>query len=150
MTGLLRVVVLVGTGLVAGVLFAVALSVVPALLAMPADRYVWAHTLLGRRYDRVMPFVTAAAVLAAVVLAVRADDARHTALYVAAAVCMVGVAAVSQGGNVPINRRVKQTRPEDVGPEWDDPRRRWRGWHLLRTGLALTACLLAAVAAVVP
>ncbi|MGC4769659.1 anthrone oxygenase family protein [Micromonospora sp. DT44] len=150
LTGLLRVVVLVGTGLVAGVLFAVALSVVPALLAMPADRYVWAHTLLGRRYDRVMPWITAVAVLSAVVLAVRAHDARQASLYVAAAICMAGVAAVSQGGNVPINRRVKRTRPEDVGPGWDDPRRQWRSWHLLRTGLAMTACLLAAVAGVLP
>jgi uncharacterized membrane protein len=150
LTGLLSVVVLVGTGLVAGVLFAVAVSVVPALIAMPADRYVWAHQLLGRRYDRIMPLITAASVLSAVLLATRSVGLPHTALYVTAAVCMTGVAIVSQTGNVPINNRVKRMRPEDVGPGWDDPRRRWRGWHLLRTGFALAACLSAAVAVVLP
>jgi uncharacterized membrane protein len=150
LTRLLSVVVVVGTGIVAGVLFAVAISVVPALIAMPADRYVWAHQLLGRRYDRIMPFITAASVLSAVLLATRSADFPHLVLYVAAAVCMTGVAVVSQTGNVPINNRVKRLHPEDVGPGWDDPRRRWRGWHLLRTGFALAACLAAAVAVVLP
>jgi uncharacterized membrane protein len=146
--GLLSVVVLVGTGLVAGVLFAVAISVVPALIAMPADRYVWAHKLLGRHYDRVMPWITVTSVLSAVFLATRSGDGRHAALYGLAGACMAGVAVVSQTGNVPINNRVKRTRPEDVGPGWDDPRLRWRDWHLLRTGFAMTACLVAAVAVV--
>jgi uncharacterized membrane protein len=147
-TGLLGIVVVVGTGIVAGVLFAVALSVVPALAAMPADRYVWTHKLLGRRYDRVMPWITLASITAAVVLAARSAELSRALPYGVVVVCMVGVAIVSQGGNVPINNRVKRTRPEEIGPDWPDPRARWRSWHLLRTGLALTACLSAAVAVV--
>lgn len=54
---LLEIGALVGSGIVAGVLFAVALSVVPAMRAMPPDRYVYTHQLLGRNWDPTMPLL---------------------------------------------------------------------------------------------
>ncbi|WP_258053434.1 hypothetical protein [Streptomyces sp. Ru72] len=71
----LSVLVLLGTGLVAGVLFAVALSVVPALIAMTPERYVDTHKLLGRRYDRIMPFIVTGSTAIDVGFAFRADGA---------------------------------------------------------------------------
>ncbi|MDF3299895.1 anthrone oxygenase family protein [Streptomyces tropicalis] len=143
----LSVLVLLGTGLVAGVLFAVALSVMPALIAMTPERYVDTHRLLGRRYDRIMPFIVTGSTAIDVGFAVRADGAARL-LFALAAVSMAGVAVVSQTRNVPMNRRVKQTRPEDLGPHWRDPRPAWRGWHLVRTCCAVAGCTLTAAAVV--
>jgi uncharacterized membrane protein len=147
---MLRVLVLLGTGMVAGVLFAVAISVMPALIAMPADRYVFTHKLLGRRYDRVMPFITAGSVLIDTYLAVRAIDPVHRVLYVVAAVSMIGVAVVSQTRNVPINNQVKKLSPDEMPEDWQDPRMQWRNWNLVRCGLAVLGCVLTATAVVLP
>ncbi|MFJ9894827.1 anthrone oxygenase family protein [Streptomyces sp. NPDC091280] len=139
--------VLLGTGVVAGVLFAVAISVVPALIAMTPDRYVDTHRLLGRRYDRIMPFVVTGSTAIDVGFAVRAHGGPRL-LFALAALFMAGVAVVSQTRNVPMNRQVKQTRPEDLGPGWRDPRPAWRGWHLVRTCCAFMGCALSAAAVV--
>jgi len=144
----LSVLVLLGTGLVAGVLFAVAISVMPALIAMTPDRYVDTHKLLGKRYDRIMPFIVSGSVLVDAAFAVRAHDTGPRTLFIAGALAMAGVAVVSQTRNVPINNRVKKTRPQDLGPNWADPRRQWRDWHLLRTCFAIAGCALTAAAVV--
>ncbi|WP_460071170.1 anthrone oxygenase family protein [Streptomyces sp. YKOK-I1] len=143
----LSVLVLLGTGLVAGVLFAVALSVMPALIAMTPERYVDTHRLLGRRYDRIMPFIVTGSVAIDVGFAVRATGTDRL-LFAAAALCMAGVAVVSQTRNVPMNRVVKRTRPQDLGPDWRDPRPAWRDWHLVRTCCAVAGCALTAAAVV--
>ncbi|MEU7024542.1 DUF1772 domain-containing protein [Streptomyces sp. NPDC046203] len=143
----LSVLVLLGTGLVAGVLFAVAVSVMPALIAMPPERYVSTHKLLGRHYDRIMPFVVTGSTLIDVAFAIRATGAERL-LFAVAALCMAGVAVVSQTRNVPINNRVKRTEPGDLGPGWQDPRIQWRDWHLVRTCCAMAGCALSATAVV--
>jgi hypothetical protein len=63
--------VLIGSGLTAGVLFSVAISVVPAFIGVSPQRYVEMHKLIGRRYDRVMPPMVLTWTLLDVVLAVR-------------------------------------------------------------------------------
>jgi hypothetical protein len=129
--------VLVGSGLTAGVLFSVALSVVPAFLAVSPQRYVELHKLLGRRYDHVMPPMVVAWTMLDVVLAAGAGAARDRPLFAVAAVLGGGVAAVSQLGNVPINRRVKRLPAGQLPAGWPDPRVRWRALNLLRTYLAV-------------
>lgn len=148
MTVVLSVVVLVGCGIVAGVLFAVALSVVPAFLALPPDGYVKTHQLIGRHFDKVMPPLVGLCVVADVILAVRADGPAHRAPFVAAAVLLAGVSLVSQFGNVPINRTVKAQSASALPEGWLDPRPRWRAWHLLRTTLSLLAIVVNACAVV--
>jgi uncharacterized membrane protein len=138
----LSVLLLFCTGLTAGVLFAVALSVVPAFLAMPADSYVQAHKLIGRYFDRVMPPTVVVAALTGTVLAVSTVDSVARWLFVLGAALHVGVSAVSQFGNVPINRRVKALPAGTVPDGWVDPRRRWQAFHALRTAFALTALLV--------
>ncbi|MEU5210199.1 DUF1772 domain-containing protein [Streptomyces sp. NPDC020742] len=146
MTPLLSIAVLVGCGVVAGVLFAVALSVVPAFLAMPPADYVRVHQLVGRHFDKVMPPLVLCSVAADIALAVPASGARG--LYLTGALLLAGVSVVSQFGNVPINRRVKALTPTRLPADWQDLRPRWRTLHLLRTALALLAALANACAAV--
>ncbi|WP_306212622.1 anthrone oxygenase family protein [Actinoplanes sp. RD1] len=137
----LSVLVLLGSGLTAGVLFAVALSVMPALRAMPADRYVYTHKLIGRHWDPTMPVIVLGSSGLAVTLAVLGSGTAR-ALYATAAVLLLGVSVVSHLCNVPINRRVKAVDPAAVPADWQDPRRLWRDWNLVRTGLAVLALLV--------
>ncbi|RSD19450.1 DUF1772 domain-containing protein [Amycolatopsis eburnea] len=145
-TWLLSVAVLAGSGVVAGVLFAVALSVLPALIAMPADRYVYAHQLIGRRWDPTMPVIVLSSTAIDVVLVFLADS--RNALFAIAAVLLLAVSVVSHFCNVPINRVVKELDPERIPAGWRDPRPLWRRFHLLRTTLALLAVLVNAAALV--
>lgn len=147
MTSALGVLALLGSGVTAGVLFAVALSVLPALFAMPTSTYVYAHQLLGRNWDPTMPAIVLGSTLADALWAVLGDgDVRAPAAV--AAVLLLGVSGVSHLCNVPINRRVKAVEdPQRLPDDWTDPRPPWRRWHLLRTSLAVAALLLNSLAA---
>ncbi|MDA3647655.1 DUF1772 domain-containing protein [Saccharopolyspora indica] len=149
LTDVLGVVLLLGSGVTAGVLFAVALSVVPAMAAMPPGRYVDTHRLLGRRWDPTMPIIVLGSFLAGVALAVLAEDAATTGLHIAGAVLLLGVSAVSHLANVPINKRVKGLDPASIPDDWQDPRPVWRNWNLLRTFLAALALGVNALAVVI-
>jgi uncharacterized membrane protein len=139
MLRLLSTLVLVGSGITAGVLFAVAISMVPALAAMPPGRYVYTHTLLGRNWDPTMPLIVTGTALIDIALAVLTPAAGSRPLLIAAAVLLFGVSVVSHLCNVPINRVVHNTDPDAIPDGWPDPRPLWRRWHLLRTSLAIVA-----------
>jgi uncharacterized membrane protein len=141
----LSIVELLGSGLTAGVLFAVALSVLPALFAMPMDRYIETHRLLGRNWDPTMPVIVLTSTAVDVALAVLTDK---TVLFAVGAVLLLAVSGVSHLCNVPINRRVKALDTSDIPAEWPDPRPLWRRFHTLRTVLAILALLVNAVAIV--
>jgi uncharacterized membrane protein len=145
----LDVAVLVGSGVVAGVLFAVALSVLPGLFAMPADRYVYAHQIIGRNWDPTMPLIVLSSMIVDIVLAWLTADRTAAALFGTAAVLLVAVSVVSHFCNVPINRRVKSLDPDLLPADWRDPRPLWRRWHSLRTVLAILALLVNSVAVTV-
>jgi uncharacterized membrane protein len=142
-TELLEIAVLVGSGTVAGVLFAVALSTLPALIAMPPGRYIYAHKLLGRNWDPTMPAIVLGSTVLDVVLAVIAPA---TVLFAFGAMLLVGVSVVSHFANVPINKVMRTLDPDHMPERFDDPRPLWRRWHHLRTALALLALLVNAVA----
>jgi len=142
----LRVLVLLGSGLTAGVLFAVALSVLPGLSLMPADRYVYAHQLIGRNWDPTMPLIVIGSIVADLVL-VFLGPPRAAWSYAVGALLLVGVSVVSHFCNVPMNRGVKVLDPDRIPAGWRDPRPVWRRWHLLRTVLAFAALATNAAAA---
>lgn len=146
-SSLLGVLALLGSGVVSGVMFAVALSVVPALLAMPPGDYVYTHELIGRNWDPTLPIIVLSSLAVDVVLAVLAP-AGTTWLFAAAAVLLLGVSVVSHFCNVPINRQVKTVDPEHVPADWHDPRPLWQRYHTLRTVLAILALLVNAIAVV--
>src|SRR4051794_33502020 len=138
MLGFHDLVVVVGLlccGITAGVFVAVAVSVVPALAAMPATRYVEMHRLLGHGYHPVMPIVVSAAILAEATLAVLATGAPARAVHLTALTCLIGVQVVSHLRMEPVNARVRELAPGAVPPGWTDPRRYWRSWHRVRTAL---------------
>ncbi|QMU78185.1 DUF1772 domain-containing protein [Streptacidiphilus sp. PB12-B1b] len=148
MIDVLTVAASLGSGITAGVLFAVALSVLPALFAMPTGTYIYAHKLLGRNWDPVMPVIVLSTTALDLALAFTHPGAGARWLYAGAAVVMLSVSAVSHLCNVPINRRVKAVDdPGRIPADWEDPRPLWRRWHLLRTGLSVAALLLCSTAA---
>ncbi len=136
---LLEVVLLLGNGLVAGVLFAVALSVVPAMAAMSPGRYVYTHQMLGRNWDPTMPAIVLTTTLIDLVLATVSGGWPRQALLGGAALLLLAVSVVSHFRNVPLNRIVKTLDPERLPEDWSDPRPTWRRWHLTRTVLAVIA-----------
>jgi uncharacterized membrane protein len=143
---LLQVAVVLGSGIVAGVLFAVALSTLPALIAMPPGRYIYAHKLLGRNWDPTMPILVISATVLDLVLAVWSPVRAAVPFYVAAAGLLVAVSVVSHFANVPINKQMRTLDPERMPADWADPRPLWRRWHLLRTACAIAALVVNAAA----
>lgn len=142
----LSALVLLGSGTTAGVLFAVAISTVPALAAMPPDRYLTVYPLLGKNWDPTMPLIVLTSVALDITLAILATGSVCRSLLGCAAACLAGVSVVSHLCNVPINKRVRGTDPQAIPAGWQDPRPLWQRWHLLRTALAMTALALNAVA----
>ncbi|XVQ90045.1 anthrone oxygenase family protein [Microbispora siamensis] len=139
MLAVLDFVALVGAGVTAGVLFCVALSIMPAFNALPVDRYVELHRLVGRNYDPTMPITVLATTLACVARASLTPGWPRALPFAAAALLLLAVSAVSHLGNVPINRLVKGAQAQPSPSQLYRLRRRWRLLHLLRTGLALLA-----------
>jgi uncharacterized membrane protein len=145
----LLVVVILGSGITAGVLFAVAVSVVPALRDLPPDRYVQAHQLLGRNWDPTMPIIVLGSTAGAFALSLLGTGALTRALFAFGAAMLFASSMVSHLLNVPLNREVKRIDPAGPVPvDWRDPRPEWRRWHLLRTALAASAFVAIACAAV--
>lgn len=133
--------VLAGSAIAAGVLLAVAISLVPVFLSLAPGQYVQVHKVAGRYFDRFMPPTVIITMIADIMLAVRTHPPEQP-LFVISALLLAGVSLVSQFGNVPINRVVKAL-PADGPPwNWQDPRSRWRTFHLWRTGFAVAALLV--------
>lgn len=145
----LSIAVLVGNGVVAGVLFAIALAVMPALAAMPPAQYVRTHRLIGRHWDPTMPIIVLSSCVVDIVLAANVTDAIRVGLFAAGAVLLLGVAGVSHLANVPINKRVKDLDPDQIPADWADPRALWRNWNLLRAAFAVLALATNALAVVI-
>ncbi|MET8005465.1 DUF1772 domain-containing protein [Nonomuraea glycinis] len=145
----LTVVALLGGGVTAGVLFGVAVSVVPALRDMTPGRYVEAHQLLGRNWDPLMPIIVLGTTGVDLLLSFLADGTGTRWAFGGAAALLFASSMVSHLLNVPMNREVKALDPAAaLPPDWQDPRPAWSGWHRLRTTLAAAAFALTALATV--
>lgn len=128
------------TGILAGVLLAVDIAVVPMLGVLPGGRFVQVHRLLDPGFDPMMPRLSKIALAAGLVLAVRGGaPIADRVLSALAEMCLLGVALVSELGNVRINRRIASWDGADLPPAWQDVRTRWFRAHRLRTVLAITA-----------
>ncbi len=136
-----------GSGVVAGVLIAVALSIVPALRAMPVESYISAHKLLGRHWDPTMPVLVLTCVAVEITLACLTPGPALP--FVIAAILLAGVSLVSHFCNVPINKQVSAVDPARIPDSWADPRPVWRAWHMFRTVLAILAVFAGGIGAAV-
>jgi uncharacterized membrane protein len=144
---LLCVIAVIGDGLVAGVFFAVAVSVLPTLVGLPAGQYVQVHQSLGRGYHPAMPLIVNAATIAELVLTIRTQGGVQV-LFAAALFASIAVQFVSHLCNVPINRLVHGMDPRALPVDWRDPRPLWRAWHLVRTVFAGVGLVIVSIAAV--
>jgi uncharacterized membrane protein len=143
---LLGTAVSMGSGIVAGVFFAVAVSVLPTVQTQPADQYRNVHRKSGEGYHPVMPLVVIEGAVADLVLIFVTDGGTVRALFGVALLAMGGVQIISQFGNATINNRVHALDPADTPADLQDPRRPWRSSHRLRTAFALTALAVIALA----
>jgi uncharacterized membrane protein len=143
---ILAVLVVVTSGVIAGVLFGFAVSVLPAFFAMPPDRFVYSTKLIGRNWDPMMPIIVITSTVVDILLAIFGPGGSAVTLFIVASVLLVGVSVVSHWCNVPINRQVKKVDPENFPADWSDPRPLWRRFHYLRTFLAVLAVAVNAVA----
>lgn len=141
----LSVAVLLTTGLIAGVFFDVAIALIPAFLKMPSGRFVYVNNMLVDGYHPTMPILCSSTVLVNLALTVL-TPAPYRWLFLAATLLIVGTMFVSEFGNMRINRQLLKDDPENLPQGWSDPRRRWRGFHLVRTTLAVLAVAMNAAA----
>ncbi len=134
---------MVGNGLVAGGMMIAFLGGAPLLLRLPREQYVPVHMFLVSRFDPFMPICLVTALLADLLLVLAAPAPLARGLAGAAAVLLVAAMAVSLTRNVPINRWVAALDPDALPEDWEsvDPRRRWRDWNAVRTGLSVLALL---------
>jgi uncharacterized membrane protein len=147
---LLRVLVVIGSGTVAGVFVAVTLSVMPTLAVLPVNTYVRVHQLLGKGYHPTMPAIVLLVLAGDITLAVTDHADGATQLLVLACVFQVGVQVVSHLRNEQLNKRVRLVDGTVIPASWTDPRESWRRWHLVRTTLAIAVFVINATIAVLP
>lgn len=144
---LLSVLVLLASGLIAGVFFDVALAMLPAFMVMTPGRFIYTNNTIGKGYHPTMPIVCSTTVAAGVAL-VFIDNGPHRYLFLSATLLVAGTMLVSEFGNMRINRILLKVDPDAVPADWHDPRPEWRAYHLLRTGLAVAAVLVNSFAVV--
>lgn len=143
----LTVVFLLLSGVLAGVLVAVEIAVVPMLGALPGDRFVQVHRLLDPRFDPLLPRASKIALVAGVaLLVVGSDGIVNRVAFALAELCIVGVALVSELRNVPINRRIDTWDGTDLPAGWQELQTRWFRANRLRTVLAVAGFAAAATA----
>lgn len=138
MIALLAPLVLLTSGLAAGVLTGTVLGGAPLLMALPTERYVHAHGFFATRYDPFMPACLVLTCAGDLVLAFLAPGA-VAAVFGVAGVLAGSVAVISLLKNAPVNRWMASLDPERLPADFADPRREWVAWNKLRTGIAVAA-----------
>ena len=138
MIALLAPLVLLTSGLAAGVLTGTVLGGAPRLMALPTERYVHAHGFFATRYDPFMPVCLVLTCVGDLVLAFLAPGAA-AAVFGVAGVLAGSVAVISLLKNAPVNRWMASLDPERLPADFADPRREWVAWNKLRTGIAVAA-----------
>lgn len=158
MTGrdLLILTSIVSTGLMAGLFFGWAASVIPGTRLVDDRSYVSTMTSINVAIINpafLVPFLATPAVLGLAAIAeFRAgNDRRATLLAGAAATYVVGVLAVTGGGNVPLNNAL-DAFPFDSATAEELAERRsayegpWNRWHTIRTAAAVASFAIASAA----
>lgn len=147
------------TGLVSGLLYGWAVSVIPGTRQIPDAAYVDTMQNVNREIINplfVLPFMGVPVLLGIAAWAqFRAGDSRRGWLLLSAAgTYAVGVLGVTIGGNIPLNDALDRFDLAGAGAAQLDERRHsyetpWNRWHGLRTVASVGAFGLVAAAALV-
>jgi uncharacterized membrane protein len=131
-------IVLLASGLSAGVLVGTQLGGFPLLAALPPDRYVHAHAFFATRYDPFMPACFVVTVVCDVIMAVWTPGVAPRVLFALGALLTVTTMAISVAKNVPVNKWVQTLDPDRLPADFDriDPRENWGLWNRVRSGTA--------------
>ncbi len=149
------IIAIVSTGLMAGLWFAWAVSVIPGTRRVPDRTYVTTMQTINRAIINpgfIIPFLGTPFVLAAAaILQWRAGETRRGALlFAAAGSYVVGVLGVTMGGNVPLNNALDrvplESSDEVLARERTTYERPWNRWHGARTVANLGTFAIAAIA----
>lgn len=141
-------IVLLASGLAAGVLLSTQLSGWPLLRSLPADQYVRAHAFFSTRYDPLMPICLLATVAGDGALAVLSDSTAGRIWFGLAGALAAATAVISVTKNVPVNRMVRTFDPDRLPSDFArrDPRPGWGAWNRRRSGLGMLAFAVNCVA----
>ena len=133
--------VLLASGLAAGVLLATQLGGWPYLRMLPDAEYVTAHAFFSTRYDPWMPACILGTLVGDIALAVAVPDTAARALLGTAAALAVATGAISLARNVPGNRYVQTLVPAALPADFAerDPRPVWGWWNRVRSLLGILA-----------
>lgn len=147
------------SGLIAGLLYAWTVSVIPGTRRVDHSTYITTMQSINKAILNpafVVPYMGLPVLLvAAAVVQFRAGDTRRGALLTGAAVTYVlGVLGVTIGGNVPLNDALdafdlngsNEQAVADRRQSYETP---WNRWHHLRTAASIGSFTLTAVAAMV-
>jgi uncharacterized membrane protein len=150
---------IVTTGLMSGLLYGWAVSVIPGTKQVPAGNYVDTMQHINRAIINpafVVPFMGIPLVLGgAAVMQFRAGDHRRGWLLAGAAITyVVGVLGVTIGRNVPLNDALdafdlRGSTSDAVERRRTTYERPWNRWHHVRTIASVGSFALAAAAALV-
>ena len=150
---------IVAGGLMAGLLYAWTVSVLPGTRRVPDTTYITTMQSINRAIINpafIIPFMGIPVLLiATAIMQFRAGDSRRGSLLVsAAATYVVGVLGVTIGGNIPLNDALdafdltgsSEQAIADRRHSYETP---WNRWHYLRTAASVASFTLASAAALV-
>lgn len=144
------------TGLIAGLLFAFNVAVIPALRSLSAQEHLRAMQAINIRI--VSPLFMLSFLGPSVLLPLAAflfrGSPQFPLLVIAAALHLIGVNGVTIAGNVPLNQQLARVEVDVLSPAEADAQRatyhgtgaRWMRLHNLRTVAAAAACALVFIA----
>jgi uncharacterized membrane protein len=145
----LRAPTLIGAGVLAGVLVAVDVAVVPTFRSLSAAQWIERHKAFDERIERFMPPQTIVTmILGGLVVAFERRPAVR-GLAALGLLLLMTSGVTSQTQMVPINRKVKSWDPAAPPPEWAALRARWAKMHKVRLLAAMGGLSALALSATV-
>lgn len=138
MVDLLTVGSILGAGLLAGGLVAVAVAVVPLMTTFERPDYLRTHRGLDSHFDPFMPLLNIATLLCATGWLALQPSGWQRIMVALGLVMALVVAGISHLRNRPINQQIAAWDPDRVDPATADAAlRRWKALHYLRTAAAI-------------
>jgi uncharacterized membrane protein len=143
-------VALLATGLLAGALWFGWSNVDPTFAAVPLDVHLAFRVQLQSRNAVIMPALMGASLAAIVWFAIAARGRTRIGAVISAAFIVV-TTVVTQLGNVPINREMRQWAAGELAPDYQERLQVWGMFNDIRVAAAVAAfaMLVGAVAVVV-